>query len=348
VTGSSELPELKAADKVLAEAEVAHAVVRRAQENAVVAGVLALFEKEVVQPVIEVLSRVESIAVSTPAALRRSKRLQTFADKIEKIASEGNRVLEKRIFAELRDWSKQEIDFLVRTGQTVLTVDLDKPSAALVNELLKDEQVLGRSAKDWVKSVPESTAKNVVRRVKRGLAAGESASQITRAVRGTRAMRGVLDISRRNVQTVMTTLLTHASAQARMATFEENQNVVKKVQFLAVLDGRTTIECAGLDGEIFNVGDRFPKPPLHINCRSTVISYFGPPKGKRAALGGQVDAKTHYEDWLRTQTKEIQDTVLGKTKAAAWRQGKLGIDQMVDASRSRVLTLEELRAVGLL
>ena len=63
---------------------------------------------------------------------------------------------------------------------------------------------------------------------------------------------------------------------------------------------------------------------------------------------GQVDAKVHYEDWLRTQSRDIQDTVLGKTKAAAWRSGKLGLDDMVDAARSRVLTLEELRSKGLI
>lgn len=51
----------------------------------------------------------------------------------------------------------------------------------------------------------------------------------------------------------------------------------EKFKFLATLDSRTSEICQEMDGKIFNVKDGLPGeniPPLHPNCRSTIVPYF--------------------------------------------------------------------------
>lgn len=56
---------------------------------------------------------------------------------------------------------------------------------------------------------------------------------------------------------------------------------------------------------------------------------------------GQVPSVTTYDKWLRTQSKQFQEDVLGVKKAQLYRSGKLKLDEFVDHS-GRELTLDEL------
>jgi len=57
--------------------------------------------------------------------------------------------------------------------------------------------------------------------------------------------------------------------RARVERFEDSR-VVDAYQYSALIDGSTTEICAGLHGKIFKKGTE-PIPPLHFNCRSTLI-----------------------------------------------------------------------------
>lgn len=56
---------------------------------------------------------------------------------------------------------------------------------------------------------------------------------------------------------------------------------------------------------------------------------------------GRASAKTTYQTWLARQPAGFQDGVLGKTKGALFRRGKLPLDRMVDSS-GREFTLAQL------
>ena len=56
---------------------------------------------------------------------------------------------------------------------------------------------------------------------------------------------------------------------------------------------------------------------------------------------GRLPARTSYEDFLRNQSVEFQNAVLGKTKAILFRKGDLSLDKFVNRL-SKELTLEEL------
>lgn len=83
-------------------------------------------------------------------------------------------------------------------------------------------------------------------------------------------------------------------------------------------------------------------PPLHPACRSVATPYYGEPIGQRASVDGPVPADTTFRQWLEDQPKDVQNEVLGRTRADAWRAGKLPFDKMVGRDM-QPLTVAELR-----
>lgn len=69
-------------------------------------------------------------------------------------------------------------------------------------------------------------------------------------------------------------------------------------------------------------------------------------RGKQKELVGQVPAQTTYNEWLKKQTVQFQDQVLGKKRAQMFRKGEVSLSKFV-ARDGDVLTLDELRRKGL-
>lgn len=88
------------------------------------------------------------------------------------------------------------------------------------------------------------------------------------------------------------------------------------------------------------VGDRNGLPYGH----KTKFDDFA--RKRRRDLVGQVPAQTSYNEWLKTQSKDFQDQVLGPTRAEMFRKGEISLDKFV-ARDGDVLTLDELRRKGL-
>lgn len=95
----------------------------------------------------------------------------------------------------------------------------------------------------------------------------------------------------RRVETIFRTNVQSAYNAGRWA--EMNRPAVLAVRpfwkYVAILDGRTTATCAPLNGVIRRHDDDFWKehfPPLHFNCRSTVVSLS---RGEAERAGGVKD-----------------------------------------------------------
>lgn len=65
------------------------------------------------------------------------------------------------------------------------------------------------------------------------------------------------------------TKFTETMNRGRLEAFNES-GVVSGYQYSAILDDRTTDICRGLHGKFFKAGNE-PIPPMHFNCRSTLI-----------------------------------------------------------------------------
>jgi SPP1 gp7 family putative phage head morphogenesis protein len=325
--------------------ELMHAVLKNQFGNGAAIRVGAVFERHVLEEVAaEVARRVQNIPRGRQ--FMEHRRARFLVEAVKQIVRQGSDRAREKLLAEARELAGIEVRFLSRMGKDVLGVSFRTPAPALVEAAITRQPMLGRTFGEWFEDwIPRATEARIVGRVRAGMIAGESTPQIIRSLQGTPALRhadGKLVESRRAVTMLTRTTMTHTSSAARNLTFERNTDVVTRVRWISTLDLRTSVICASLDGKTWASDEPHPSPPQHPNCRSTLAPAIGPQIGKRAALGERVDAQTSFKDWLRTRSPADQDAVLGKTKAAAWRAGRLRIDDMVDAALTRTLTLDEL------
>ncbi len=329
--------------------ELMHAVLKAQFGNGAAIRVGAVFERHVLQ---EVADEVARRIVNIPAGRQflEHRRARFLVDAVKQIVREGSDRAKTKLLEEAKALAGLEVRFLQRAGKDILGAQFRTAAPSLVEAAITRQPMLGRPFGEWFSDwVPKATESRIVARVRAGMVAGEAAPQIVRSLQGTRALHytdGVMAQSRRGVAMLTRTTMTHTSSVARDLTFERNSDVIEKVRWIATLDLRTTPLCASLDGKTWSPNEPHPSPPTHPNCRSTLAPAIGPVVGKRAALGGRVDAKTDFDAWLRGRSAADQDTVLGKTKAAAWREGKLALSDMVDTALGRTLSLDELRAAG--
>ena len=179
--------------------------------------------------------------------------------------------------------------------------------------------------------------------VQRAWGEGRTIQQLVTEIRGTKKANfkdGLMAASRRNAEAIARTSTQHVAQASRTALWEANDDIVEGVIFVATLDSRTTEQCQALDGRVFPL-DSGPRPPLHINCRSTTIPKL--PKeldfldkgATRSSANGYVDAKQTYYDWLGDQPAEFQNDALGADRAELFREGGLSAKEFADLSLDR-------------
>jgi len=120
-----------------------------------------------------------------------------------------------------------------------------------------------------------------------------------------------------------------------------------------------SLRIAALDGQ--RMGDRPAKPTTEkllvkeyskANNLGDITSRNDLPRGTKGdydswarkrirELTGPIPADTTYEQWMRKQSVEFQDDVLGKTKAKLFRDGNLPLDRFINRNGDE-LTLAEI------
>jgi SPP1 gp7 family putative phage head morphogenesis protein len=151
-------------------------------------------------------------------------------------------------------------------------------------DLVEGALVQGAPIRDWLERQAGQLHQRVLDSVRDSLAKGESRADIAGKLLGQSAKAGAVgDGSLLQAQAQLDTLVRTATAavanDAKLATYKENDDVVDGMQWVSVLDDRTTEDCEDLDGCVWDldgepIGDapEFPgDPPIHWNCRSTLI-----------------------------------------------------------------------------
>ena len=100
---------------------------------------------------------------------------------------------------------------------------------------------------------------------------------------------GVTQQTRNAIDMIAITSVNFVGNLVRQGIMEES-DLFDKVVFTAVLDSRTTLLCASLDGNIYALG-KAPLPPLHPHCRSKLIPYLEAKTLKRFALKANTEKK---------------------------------------------------------
>ncbi len=204
--------------------------------------------------------------------------------------------------------------------------------------------------RDWM----HTDTKRLTGIIRRGFFEGQTNFEIIQAIRGTKAARytdGALNVVNRHAEAIVRTAVQHSASVARFETWKKNEDIIAGYRWVSTLDHRTSTICRSLDGEIFQVG-KGPKPPVHIRCRSTTVAelaskYRFLSKGRtRASQDGPVSANLTYYEWLKQQSPDFQDDVLGPTRAKLFREGGLTatkFQQLQLGKNFRPLTLKEMR-----
>lgn len=186
------------------------------------------------------------------------------------------------------------------------------------------------------------------------------------------------DVLSQDAETLARTGYSHYQAAAQEA-MAKAQDIDMEYYYSAVMDNRTTLGCAGLDGKRWPLDSpAVVRTPRHFNCRSTLLTV---PTGEdvtgtRVAVGAkdtqdardkfdkrdasgkkvkrrglkdddvfkpqQIKATTSYDEFLKRQPDYFIEDSLGPTRAKLFTDGGLSIEKFTDM-RGNPLTLAELR-----
>lgn len=141
-----------------------------------------------------------------------------------------------------------------------------KPDAVLSKA--KQTPLFGKFVDDMLTEIAPDQKARIFASLRQGIAAGQSNSQIIRALRGTSDLRyqdGLMQAAKRDVERVVRTARNHVSSTAYDETYDALG--VQFVVRVAALEGRTCVACAALDGKVYKRTDPKPAATLHPNCR---------------------------------------------------------------------------------
>lgn len=267
-----------------------------------------------------------------------------------------------RLFIEMPALATQVANFEAKAVKSVLTPEgRDKVNVPLSDKiyaevLKRPVQATGELLQPLVKNWSTKAIALVSNTVRIGYEQGKTTQQIIQSIMGTKAMRfmdGVTAVNRRNASSVVRTSIQHVAATAREVTYEQNSDLIQGIEWVSTLDSKTTLICQSLDGKKFKINEG-PRPPIHINCRSTTAPDLGDDlkfldKGAtRSSSSGPVSANETYYTWLKKQSPEFQDQVLGRERARLFRDGGLTPQRFAALQLDKnfqPLTLAQLRAV---
>ena len=190
---------------------------------------------------------------------------------------------------------------------------------------------LGADIKTHLKLLKQDIFVVVSKKIVQGFADDLTPRQVAQNIRGTAKNKykdGVFNTARNDFSAMTNSAIQRVTDNAR-ERFWKKQGV-EKVIWISVLDEKTTAICRGRSNKIYNIGEG-PRPPAHYRCRSKVVPYT---EG--------LEVPPSYSEWLRSQDDSVIDGVLGKTKGAMFRSGKLKLDGYVTPS-GREMTIEELK-----
>lgn len=285
------------------------------------------------------------------------KRMEKLLVSIRDLNKEAFLEVKKRITEDLKEFGTYEAGHQVKMLNDSIPIRLNivQPSPNQIWAAAMSRPMQNELFTKTLKTLERSRIRQIEGAIRNGFVEGETTQQIGRRIRGSRALRykdGIIEVNRRQAEAWARTAVAHVANTARERTFQQNRDLIKSVQFIATLDGRTTIVCISYDGEEFEI-DIGPRPPIHWSCRSTTspvvkswkelgINLKEAPAGTRASMNGQVPASMNYQKWLEKQSLKTQEEVLGKAKARLFREGT-PVTKFID--NGKVLTLKELGVV---
>ena len=301
--------------------------------------------------------------IDDPAKMS-AKRLNGMLRAINETLKTGAANYEAVWRAQIAEVGEYAAEFEVRALGKVVKFDYALPTPAQISTAVYSSPLSatgvyeGMLLEPFFKDVIGKTQKRVEGAIRLTSAQGGTTQDLVRKIRGTRAGKftdGLMQLSRRDAEAIARTSLHHVANVSREAVWSANSDVIEQVEFLAVLDGRTSAICRSLSGERFDVVEG-PVPPLHINCRSTRVAVFNDgldfldKAGSQFARGengvSHVSPDLTYYGWLKTQSAKFQDSVIGPDRGALLRNGGITSERFAELQLNKnfqPITLDAMR-----
>ncbi|AIC20583.1 head morphogenesis protein [Pseudomonas chlororaphis] len=350
-----------AANQAILDATIRHAVFLEQLKSGEVAK-FAPFLKEIDRSIRERLASADL----TDYTIQRLERLLSEVDSL--LLGIFSRYSEQ-LNLDLVDIANYEAEFeatsLTRAAPVGVSFDAAVPGAAVIRTAMLTNPLSVRGAdggkllKSFIDGFTATERQRLTGAIRQGFFEGQTNFQIIKNIRGTKALKyndGILATTNRNASAIVRTAVQHVATQARMETLKANSDVVQSVEWVSTLDSKTTAQCRTLDKRRFKLTEG-PRPPIHINCRSTVVavtrfSALFAKDATRASIGDggaqQVRADLSYYDWLKQQPAAFQDKAIGPVRAKLFREGGLSVERFAELQLDRnfaPLTLAQMKAL---
>ncbi len=140
--------------------------------------------------------------------------------------------------------------------------------------LLNYGAIDGKTISRYFEEIQYGDIDRIVQNIRTGLIERKPVYQIVNDLIGSKNIEyndGVTQLTRNNARSLVRTITQGIVNSSREEFYKANSDIVKQERFTAVLDGRTTVQCLSLDGNLYLLGEG-PNPPLHRNCRSLRIA----------------------------------------------------------------------------
>lgn len=324
--------------------------------------ILASTEDDLAMRIRDKLRKNEGL--STPVEWQR---LQSLLETIRAVRGEGWTQANDIFIQQATDLSYQEPIFMQGAIEAAAPVVISTtlPTARTLKAIAVSQPFEGRILSEWADTLEADDLRRIGNAIKTGMIAGESSEKIASRVIGTEAFKskdGMTEITRRQVDAITRTAVSHISNASRAEFLNENAEVIEAEQFVATLDNRTTPVCRANDGKVFEL-NKGPRPPLHYSCRSLRIAALdGVRLGSRPAKPvseklfvqeyakanglGDINSraalprgtKADYDDWARNKVREVTGPIPASTTYEQWmrKQSKEFQDDTLGVTKAKL------------
>jgi SPP1 gp7 family putative phage head morphogenesis protein len=343
---------MQTANDKLAEAAISHQIDELGYSNGVSRKIIALLNRVDRDLVTQLQIQLDKL----PPNRFKVERLDQLLKSVYALNADAYTNISAELSRQLEDFTAYEVDYQQKllTAVQPVTITAIAPSEVYAAAISRPMQ--GRLLKEWMANLEEGKAALIRDAIRKGYVESETTAQIVKRVRGTKALAykdGILEISKRNAESVVLTAVAHTSNFAQESVFEANADIVKGLQYTVTIDLRTSDICMSRSGNLYPLDKPRPAIPAHFRCRSRYIPVLKSFKDlgidseeltqtTRQSLDGQIPAKLTYNDWLKKQSASRQDEVLGVTKAKLFRNSEITLDKFV-SRQGHTYTLPELR-----
>jgi hypothetical protein len=211
---------------------------------------------------------------------------------------------------------------------------LAKPvSLERLRAIYQGDAIEGFTADQWWRHNERKLRERVRIETREGLAKGESLAEIRARVENNALLR-----SKRHAEALSRTSANNLSNAAIWETGEANPNLSRGYRLIVTFDRRTSKICIayGERNLIYPYRAGSPRPPFHFLCRTII---------QPVIRGHENDKPVDAGRWLKGQSIETQNEILGPRRAELFRKGKIDLSDLIRGDNT-IATIPELRGVA--